>query len=330
MTGITFLVLLFFMAWLFSLIITPVIRSLALKLNIVDRPDERKMHKVPIPYGGGVAIYLSFFFGLVMLLCLYPLAVKGSQQIFTPRNMRILLSLFLGGTLTMLLGMVDDVRVLRPKVKLLGQILIIFIMYAFGVAISFVSNPFDGSIFYLPRWLSITVTILWIAGIMNAMNLLDGLDGLLAGVSAISALIFLGVSLMKGQLLIAMLMAILAGSTLGFLRYNFNPAQLFMGDTGSLFLGVFFASISVVGALKSTTTVAFFVPVFIMGLPIIDTLWAIIRRARKKQPIFKADKEHIHHKLISLGLSVRQAVIIIYIVNICFGLIGLALCRCAQ
>jgi len=165
---------------------------------------------------------------------------------------------------------------------------------------------------------------------MNAINLLDGLDGLLAGVSTISATIFFIVAMMKGQILVAILMAALAGATLGFLRYNFNPAQLFMGDTGSLFLGILFACLSVMGALKGTTTVALFVPVFIMGLPILDTLWAIVRRALKKQPIFKADKGHIHHRLMNLGLTQRQAVLIIYAINICFGLVGLALCHCIR
>lgn len=317
-----FLFLQFVIAFLFALALTPVIKALAIRFNIIDKPNERKMHKKPIPLGGGVAIALSFYLALLIASLLYP--VTGRE--LTSRDVSILFSLFIGGSLTVVLGMVDDIRVMPPKVKLMGQILIILVIIPFGVAITFVSNPFGGLI-YLPKFVSIFITILWIAGIMNAINLLDGLDGLLAGVSTISAIIFLCVSLMKGHFLIAMIMAVMAGSTLGFLRYNFNPAQLFMGDTGSLFLGIMFASLSVVGALKGTTTMALFIPVLIMGLPITDTLWAIIRRARKKQPIFKADKEHIHHKLLSLGLTQRQVVLIIYGINIFFGLIGLGLCR---
>lgn len=327
MAMVMFLVLLFLIALLLSLIITPLIIMLAKKYGILDKPNERKMHSIPVPLGGGVAIYLSFIITVIVLVIMYPFSGKSCQQFLTGRDIGVLISLFIGGTLTVFLGLIDDIRVMPPKVKLIGQIVIVLIIYALGVRISFVNNLIDGGIYYLPQWLSIVVTILWIVGIMNAVNLLDGLDGLLAGVSTISAIIFMCMSLIKGQILIAMLMAIMAGSALGFLKYNFNPAQLFMGDTGSLFLGIMFASMSTIGALKSTTTVALFVPVFIMGLPIIDTIWAIVRRARKKQPIFKADKEHLHHKLISLGLSVRQAVVLIYVINICFGLIGLALCH---
>jgi len=316
---------LFLIALLLALIITPIFRLIAEKLEIIDRPSERKMHKAPIPVGGGVAIYLSFFVTILVATIMFPL----SGQTFTPRDMSILFSLFLGGTLTMLVGLIDDILNMPPKVKLLCQIIIGLIVISFGVSITFIKNPLGG-FFYFPHWLSIIVTLFWIVGIMNAINLLDGLDGLLAGVSTISATIFFIVAMMKGQILVAILMAALAGATLGFLRYNFNPAQLFMGDTGSLFLGILFACLSVMGALKGTTTVALFVPVFIMGLPILDTLWAIVRRALKKQPIFKADKGHIHHRLMNLGLTQRQAVLIIYAINICFGLVGLALCHCIR
>jgi len=322
---IVFSFVLFLIALLLALIITPVYRLIAEKLEITDKPSERKMHKAPIPVGGGVAIYLSFFVTILIATIMFPL----SGQTFTSRDTSILFSLFLGGTLTMLVGLIDDILNMPPKVKLLCQIIIGLIVFSFGVSITFIRSPLGG-FFYFPHWLSIIVTLFWIVGIMNAINLLDGLDGLLAGVSTISATIFFIVALMKGQILVAILMAALAGATLGFLRYNFNPAQLFMGDTGSLFLGILFACLSVLGALKGTTTVALFVPVFIMGLPILDTLWAIVRRALKRQPIFKADKGHIHHRLMNLGLTQRQAVLIIYAINICFGLVGLALCHCIR
>jgi len=315
-----FIVLFFSMALLLSLLLTPLWKRIAEKLGIVDKPNERKMHTVPVPVCGGVAIFASFFAALASAVFFY----SSTGQVFTSRDLTITLALAIGGTLTLIVGLIDDIRNMPPRVKLMCQILIILFIIPFGVSITFLSNP-AGGIFYLPRWLSILVTLFWIAGIMNAVNLLDGLDGLLAGVSAISATVFLVVALMKGQFFIALVMAILAGATLGFLRYNFNPAQLFMGDTGSLFLGIVFAILSVVGALKSTTTVALFVPVCIMGLPILDTLWAIIRRAKNRQPIFKADKGHIHHRLLSLGLHQRYVVLIIYGINICFGLIGLTI-----
>jgi UDP-GlcNAc:undecaprenyl-phosphate/decaprenyl-phosphate GlcNAc-1-phosphate transferase len=322
MNRYAFIALSFFAALVLALLLTPLVKICAIKLNIVDKPNERKVHKVPIPVGGGVAIYLSFFITLMSAMALY----HFSGHIFTGRDLSIVISLALAGSLILVVGLIDDIRNMPPKVKLACQILIILLIIPFGVTINFLSHP-RGDIIYLPRWLSIALTLFWIAGIMNAVNLLDGLDGLLAGVSSISAILFLFVSLIKGQYFIALIMAILAGSTLGFLRYNFNPAQLFMGDTGSLFLGMTFAILSVVGALKGTTTVALFVPVFIMGLPILDTLWAIVRRAKNRQPIFKADRGHIHHKLLGLGLSQRQVVLVIYAINICFGLIGLYLCH---
>ncbi|MDQ7824819.1 MAG: MraY family glycosyltransferase [Candidatus Eremiobacteraeota bacterium] len=321
MSVIVFLLVLFFISLLLALILTPVVKVIAQDLEIVDKPSERKMHRTPIPYCGGVAIYLSVFASLLIAAVIYPF----SGHTLTGREMSVFFSLFLGGTLTMLVGLIDDIVNMPPKVKLLCQIVIVLIIVQFGVAVTFISNPFGAGIYYLPKWLSIVVTLVWIVGIMNALNLLDGLDGLLAGVTTISALIFLAVSLIKGQFLIAMVMASLAGAALGFLRYNFNPAQLFMGDAGSLLIGILFASCSVIGALKSTATLALFVPVLIMGLPIMDTLWAILRRAKNRQPIFKADKGHIHHRLMNLGLSQRQVVLIIYAINALLGILGLAL-----
>jgi len=169
------------------------------------------------------------------------------------------------------------------------------------------------------------LTLFWIVGITNALNLLDGLDGLLAGVALTTALVFLGVSLLKGQVVVALVMATLAGCALGFLRYNFNPAQIFMGDTGSLFFGVMFAGWSVVGLLKSTATLALIVPVCLMGVPILDTSMAIVRRSLSGRPIFQPDKEHLHHRLLGLGLTQRQVVAVIYFINILFGLAGLVL-----
>ena len=163
----------------------------------------------------------------------------------------------------------------------------------------------------------------WLVGITNAINLLDGLDGLLAGVAAISSALFFLISLAQGQYLVALLLAAMCGSTLGFLRDNFNPARIFMGDTGSLFIGMLFASLSIMGSLKTNTTVAVLVTAFVMALPILDTSMAIVRRLLKGQHIFAADKEHLHHKLLRRGLSQRQAVLLIYAVNGLLGLTGL-------
>jgi UDP-GlcNAc:undecaprenyl-phosphate GlcNAc-1-phosphate transferase len=183
---------------------------------------------------------------------------------------------------------------------------------------------------FLPGWVSVGITVFWIVGLTNAINLLDGLDGLLAGVSGISAAFLCIVSLMKGQLLVATMLAALSGSALGFLRYNFNPARMFMGDTGSLFLGVMFASLSTMGALKLPMALAFTIPVFVMGLPIADTTWAIVRRAWARRPIFSPDKEHLHHRLLNLGLSQKQVVAVIWIMNGMLGLVGVILAYSVQ
>ena len=223
-------------------------------------------------------------------------------------------------------GFIDDIINMPAKVKLLCQIFTVSIVMFFGILVNFFTNPFGEGLIYLPIYIAVPVTIFWIVGITNAVNLLDGLDGLLGGITVISAIIFLFVSIMKGQLLVAGIMVALAGSALGFLKYNFHPAKIFMGDTGSLFIGSIFAIASVVGGLKTTTTVAMVIPFLIMGLPIFDTAWAIVRRASNHQPIFKPDKGHIHHRLLALGLTQVQAVLIIYSINILLGLIALSVC----
>jgi len=331
--------------WLLGLLLTallcPLVYSLAVRMGVMDVPDERKVHRDPIPRWGGVAIILSFYFTLAVAL-LFSLgdavspvvrfaggiigAVSGAgDQLpsdLAARNM--LLGIFMGGTMMALLGMIDDVVSLPPKAKLAGQLVVAAVFVHFGVRIGFLTHPTSG-IFFLPTWVTIGITVFWIVGLTNAINLLDGLDGLLAGVSGISAAFLCVVSIMKGQMLVAMMLAALSGSALGFLRYNFNPARMFMGDTGSLFLGVMFASLSIMGALKLPTTVAFLIPVLIMGLPVLDTTMAIIRRAARKRPIFAPDKEHLHHQLLGLGLSQRQVVAVIWMFSGLLGLVGVIL-----
>ncbi|MBI2252737.1 MAG: undecaprenyl/decaprenyl-phosphate alpha-N-acetylglucosaminyl 1-phosphate transferase [Armatimonadetes bacterium] len=190
--------------------------------------------------------------------------------------------------------------------------------------IDFITYPFGG-IILLPKILSFLITLFWIVGITNAVNLLDGLDGLLAGITVISALTFGGVAILKHQFLAAILMLALGGAALGFLPYNFYPAKIFLGDAGSLFIGVILAVLTIMGAFKTTATLALFIPILIMGIPIFDTAYAILRRFLTKKPIFKADREHIHHNLLNLGLSQRQVVCIIYLINFILGILGLIL-----
>jgi len=331
--------------WLCGLVLTagvsPLVLRLAVRAGVMDQPDARKVHSTPIPRWGGLAIYLSFYFTLGVALtfalgaAVSPVArfaggivgavsAAGDQMPSDYAARDALLGLFIGGTLMLILGMLDDRWSLPARVKLAGQIVVALIVTHFGIEIGFISHPTSG-VMFLPGWLALGLTVFWLVGLTNAINLLDGLDGLLAGVSGISAAFLCAVSVMKGQMLVAIMLAALSGAALGFLRYNFNPARMFMGDAGSLFLGMMFASLSIMGALKLPTTVAFLIPVFVMGLPILDTSWAIVRRAARRRPIFQPDREHLHHRLLNMGLSQRQVVAVIWVFSAVLGMAGVIL-----
>lgn len=295
----------FCLALLIAYLATPVVRKLAIKIGAIDQPNARKVHKAPIARLGGLAMYLSFMAAILLTLPL-------DAQIY---------GVLLGATLIVVLGVIDDLVELSPKVKLVGQILAAAVLVAFDVRISNLTIPFSGMTF-LGLVPSSILTIIWVVGIVNTVNLIDGLDGLAAGTSAITALTLFLVGVQKGQFIAAIMAIALMGSALGFLKYNFNPAKIFMGDTGSMFLGFMLAAISIEGALKSTTTIALAVPILALGFPIFDTTIAIVRRYLNKVPIFQADKGHFHHKLVEKGLSQKQAVLIIY--GICALLCGTA------
>ena len=324
MSGQVFLTA-FTLGFLITLLLVPGVKRLAVFAGAVDRPNARKVHLVPMPLWGGLGIFFGWLAALGLMLAFS----EPLRAALTSRAAMHLVGMVVAGALIVVVGMLDDRFGMPAKVKLLCQIVIGLEMLAFGIRIDYLSLPFYGVLFLEP-WQAVLVTLFWIVGITNALNLLDGLDGLLAGVSLTTALVFLVVSLLKGQFIVALVMACLAGGALGFLRYNFNPAQIFMGDTGSLFFGVMFAGWSVVGLLKSTATLALVVPVCLMGVPILDTTLAIVRRSLSGRPIFQPDKEHLHHRLLGLGLSQRQVVVVIYFINILFGLAGLALAYAAN
>jgi UDP-GlcNAc:undecaprenyl-phosphate GlcNAc-1-phosphate transferase len=232
--------------------------------------------------------------------------------------------LLVGGSLIVLVGVIDDYKNLPAKVKLVGQIVAAAVLViAFDVRIDFITDPF-GDFFYT-EWLAIPVTIFWIVGLTNTVNLIDGLDGLAAGVATIASVTIFLVALQQNILLVAVLTAALAGSAIGFLYYNFNPARIFMGDSGSMFLGYMLAGISVIGAVKCAATIALIVPILALGLPILDTTFAIVRRYRGGVPIFKPDRGHLHHRLMDLGFSQRQAVLLMYVISALLGLSAVAL-----
>ena len=289
-----------------SLFITPGVMWVAGRTGAYDAPDARKVHEHPIPRIGGLGIYIAFMAAVL-------LEIEHG-----------ILGILAGGTVIVLVGLIDDYKNLPAKVKLLGQITAAAVtVVLFDVRIDFITDPF-GDYIYL-EFMAIPATIFWIVGITNTVNLIDGLDGLAAGVATIASMTIFLVSLQFGFEPIAVLTAALAGSAFGFLYYNFNPARIFMGDTGSMFLGFILAGISVFGAVKSAATIALIVPILALGLPILDTTFAIVRRKRAGVPIFKPDRGHLHHRLLDLGFSQRQAVLLMYVISALLGLAAIAL-----
>jgi UDP-GlcNAc:undecaprenyl-phosphate/decaprenyl-phosphate GlcNAc-1-phosphate transferase len=307
-------VLAFLIALVIAYIIMPGVIYLAGRTGAMDAPDPRKVHKKPIPRIGGIGIYIAFMVSVLI--------VSGMMDL-SDDTIHGLVGLLLGGSVIVIIGIIDDYRNLPAKVKLVGQIVAACILVAFDIRIDFVTDPF-GDFFYF-EYLAIPITVFWVVGLTNTVNLIDGLDGLAAGVSTIAAVTILLVALQQNIILVAVLTAALAGSAFGFLHYNFNPARIFMGDTGSMFLGFMLAGISVIGAVKSAATIALIVPILALGLPILDTTFAIVRRYRGGVPIFKPDKGHLHHRLLDLGFTQRQAVLLMYVISGLLGLSAIAL-----
>lgn len=301
-----------------ALLVTPAVKKFAIKLGALDRPDQRKVHKRVMPRLGGLAIYLSFV-AAVLLTMDITMQVCG---------------ILVGGTMIVILGFVDDTRGLSPRFKLAGQIAAAAAVIPFGLEVNSLTNPFSNEMPIALGYLSIPVTVLWIVSVTNAVNLIDGLDGLAGGTTFISALTLAGVVwietttsgfLVPGQSEAVALALILAASIVGFLRYNFYPAKIFLGDSGSMYLGFSMAALSIMGMAKSATFISVIIPVVILGIPLLDTVFAIVRRYCGHRPIFQPDKEHLHHRLLQMGLSHRQAVLSIYGVNVVLGLSAVVL-----
>lgn len=293
----------FMLAMFVSFVLTPYIKKLAFKIGAVDKPDNRKVHRRIMPRLGGLAIYIAFMIGCVA-------SVDLTWDV---------VGILLGGTIIVALGVADDVYQLPAKVKLLGQIVAASVLVFFDIRIEWVNNPFGG--YYYLEMLSIPFTIFWVISFTNVVNLIDGLDGLAAGVSAIASLTIILVSIQMGYFHVAVMTAALAGAIIGFIRYNFNPATIFMGDTGSMFIGYMLAAISVYGAVKTAATIALIVPAIALGLPILDTAFAIMRRYVNGRPIFQPDKGHLHHRLLDKGMSHKETVLFMYGITaiLCIG-----------
>ena len=288
-----------------ALVLTPLVRALARHIGAIDHAlTSRKIHGRPVPRLGGVAIVAAFYAPILGLL----VADSALGRIFYADEARAM-GLIAGGLVIALLGLYDDVYGSGAGIKFTVQFAVAGLMYWLGFRVDQIATPL-GSIAL--GWLGIPFTLFWIVGVMNAMNLIDGLDGLAGGVALIAVITTFVIAMQGGQVLTMLYMAALAGALAGFLRYNFNPASIFMGDTGSKFLGFVLATSSIQTNQKSSTAVAMLIPIVALGLPIGDTLLSITRRAVRGVPLFHSDRGHIHHRLLALGLSHRMAVLLLY------------------
>lgn len=320
----------FLAALILSLLFTPVAMKLAPKIGAVDIPkDARRMHTKPMPRFGGLAIFIGTTAALILTVYVaFPMFEKYFAETFPgaeflPQPVSKMTGVIIGGILIYLIGIVDDLKGLPAKVKLLGQIVCACVAYYFGVRINFVTNHFsaiDGHIFFAGA-VSIGITVIWIVGITNTVNLIDGLDGLAAGIAAIASLCLAYTAYVHGAYLTAFAMLALSGGALGFLPYNFHPAKIFMGDGGSLFLGYMLATLSIIGPMKGATVLAMIGPVLVLGVPIFDTGFAILRRVANRRPIMEADKGHLHHRLMAAGMGQRRTVLTLYGIS---GVMGVA------
>ncbi len=297
-----------FISYLVGVFIVPFVIEFSQKEGLVDLPNERKIHKLPISRLGGVAIWASTMitFLVLILLSYYP---YGS----------LLSGILLGGSLMFILGLIDDIYNLDAKFKLIIQLSIATIVYLLGVQIDTIFNPFNHGVLHLGI-LSYPITVLWIVGISNAVNFIDGVDGLAGSVITVSSitLALIAVAMTPAQPITALLAFILAGSMLAFLTFNFNPAKIFMGDSGALFSGFLLATLSIAGVMKGAA-LAVLLPFLVLAVPIIDITFSSVRRIMKGKSPFVADAEHIHHKLLKAGLSQKKTVAILTLFAICGG-----------
>lgn len=299
------------------LITTPLVRKIGLQCGQFDLPGERKVHDRPMVRLGGVSIFLG---NLVALLIVWQ---TGGFGWLPPDKEYEIWGVTIGGLAFFLIGLADDLFNLSPFNRLLLQTTVATIVWNVGVQIDFLTLP-GGALIALPQGVSLIFTVIWLVGMCNAMNWIDGLDGLAAGVSGIAAVVMLLVSLFMNQPAAALIAAALAGGTLAFLRYNFNPAQIFMGDGGSYYLGFTLAGVGIVGLVKSVTTVAVVLPYLILAVPLLDMSAVILDRLRSGKSPFNADKRHLHHRLLNAGLSHRFTVLFIYCLTLWVGSLALA------
>src|SRR3990172_741143 len=312
-----------------SLFFTPLVISYATRVGAIDQPNERKVHNQPIPRLGGIAIYISFFLSLVLAMYINP-DINALAGMSPYHGVMLVISL----TLVLFLGICDDLKPLSPGKKFIGQVLAASIVYMAGFRISAITHPLSPSLLDL-GFLAYPLTIVWIVGITNAFNLIDGLDGLASGVALIVSVTIFAISLIRNDATTAMMAILMAGALIGFLRYNFQGARIFLGDSGSLFIGFTLAILSMQSSTKGSTAFAIIVPMLALGLPIMDTFLSMVRRLVKSilpangkslglrgkiSTMFNPDRGHIHHQLVARGFSHKKVVLLLYLVSCLFGL----------
>ncbi|QKY70444.1 glycosyltransferase family 4 protein [Lentibacillus sp. CBA3610] len=305
MFNVTNLAIAFFIALISTFLLTYPVKKMAIKLKAVDLPNYRKIHKKVTPRLGGLAIFAGVFLGG---LYLHP------QHEHLPE-------IILGAIVILITGALDDRYSIRPVIKLTGQLIAASFLISSGLIIERVTLPIIGMVDL--GFASVLITVLWIVGITNAINLIDGLDGLATGVTTIALSSMFVMAIIDGQVLAAYLCIVLIGANLGFLYHNFYPAKIYMGDTGSNFLGYMIAVVSIVGLFKNIALFSFIIPVIVLAVPIFDTLFAIVRRAYNKEPIMMPDNKHVHYQLIRAGFSHRKTVLIIYAFSTLFGVMAI-------
>jgi UDP-GlcNAc:undecaprenyl-phosphate GlcNAc-1-phosphate transferase len=296
------------------MLLVPMVRKVALKLGLVDRPGERKIHKNPVPRVGGVALFLAGLMGAL------PFLFESKET----------MGILAAATFVFLIGLLDDMMDLQPRVKLAGQIAACAILVGFGVKIEFVTDFIAGKGLVALGLLTYPLTFFWVIGITNTVNLVDGVDGLAGGIVFIALATILAVRLLMPNVQDALLMnnvlvlsAALMGSLLAFLKFNVYPANIFMGDSGAYFLGFMTSALSIAGAVKGSILFPLIVPLIAFGLPVIDVMMAILRRYSKSVPIFQADKEHLHHKLLARGFTQKETTRFLWMVSTCFGFVAI-------
>jgi UDP-GlcNAc:undecaprenyl-phosphate GlcNAc-1-phosphate transferase len=318
------------LAFIISFVMTPFARRLAVKTNALDIPiDDRRMHRKPMPLLGGLAIFVGTTIAILAVQFIFlPLVLEYLQtnQIVHNRT-EILIGIqkldaaLIGGVLIFIVGLIDDYNNMKAWIKFLCQIACASMVFLMGIRVDLIFGHDFGVDTTLGFILNFLLTIIWIVGITNTINLIDGLDGLAAGVAAIASISIAYTAYIHGMYTVTLAMLALAGAALGFLPFNFNPAKIFMGDAGSLYLGFMLAVISIIGPVKSATIVATIVPVLVLGLPIFDVAFAILRRIVNKKPIMAPDKAHLHHRLIDSGMGIKRSVLMLYGIS---GIMGIA------